>query len=182
MATSLDVDVRGLDTLVRDLRGPMWRDVNRELRGEAKQIAATLAPIVAAAVAQSGAPQAAAVAATVRAHSDRVPVVVVGKTNPRLGGFTRRGPRKDGGPRADVKLRRGSLAHGVVYGPLGGRRHTGVQENYYRIGRDTTGGPLGRALADAGPAFDKACDEYLAAFLTVMGRHGWPADQLRKGI
>lgn len=182
MATRIDVDVRGLNELVADLRGPMWRDVNRELRGEAKTIAGTLVPTVAQAVAASGAPQAGAVAATVRAHSDRVPVVVVGKTNPRLPGFTRRGPRKDGGPRADVKARRGQIAHGVVYGPLGGRRQTGARENYYSIGRDTTGGPLGRALSDAGPAFDAACEEYLAAFLRVMHRHGWPADQLRKGV
>jgi len=159
----------------------MWRDVNRELRGEAKTIASTLVPVIASAVAASPAPQAAAMAGTVRAHSDRVPVVVVGKTNPKLPGFSRRGPRRDGGPRATPKMRRGSLAHGVVYGPLGGRRDTGAQENYYRTGRDTTGGALGRALAKSGPAFEQACDEYLAAWVKVMARHGWPAAQLREG-
>lgn len=182
MTTRMDIDVRGLDTLVRDLRGPLWRDVNKQLRSESKTIATTLVPVVSAAVAQSSAPQAAAMAGTVRVHSDRVPVVAVGKTNPRLPGFTRRGPRRDGGPRQSPKMRRGSLAHGVVYGPLGGRRDTGTHENYYRTGRDTTGGPLGRALAENGPAFHRACEEYLAAFLKVMRRNGWPADQLRKGI
>ena len=105
MVARFDVDVLGLDALVRDLRGPVWRDVNRELRGEARAIAGTLVPVISDAVARSGAPQARAVAATVRPHSDRVPVVVVGKTNPPLPGFTRRGTRRDGSPRAAHRWR-----------------------------------------------------------------------------
>jgi hypothetical protein len=139
----MSVEVTGLRPLVAELRGPLFRDLNRELRHEAKQIAQTLVPVVAAAVAQSAAPQAAAVAATVRAHSDRVPVVVVGKTNPR----------------------------GMRQRP-GGRRDTQPHENYYRIGRDGSGGALGRSLA-SGPAFDLACEQYLRAFEAAALRHGF---------
>lgn len=182
MATTLTVDARGLSALVRDLRGPLWRDTNKELRVHARRIAEGVAPIVADAVARSGAPQAAAVADTVRPHSDRVPVVVIGKVNPELSGFTRRGTRRDGRARAPVKLRRGQVVHGAVYGPLGGRRDTDVAENYYRIARDPSGGPVGRAVAENGAAFDQACEEYLAAFQAVMQFNGWPAAQVRKGV
>lgn len=167
------VTITGLQPLIKELRGPMLRDVNRELRAHAKQIAATLVPVVAASVARSGAPQASAVAATVRVHSDRVPVVVIGKTNPRLSGFNRRGPRRDGAARANPRQRRGAIAHGVVYGPAGGRADTGVNENYYRIGRDNTGGPVGRAVNENGAVFDEACRAYLDAYTAVLRRHGF---------
>jgi hypothetical protein len=106
-------------------------------------------------------------AQTVRPHSDRVPVVVVGKVNPRFNHKWRRS--------TDSARRRGSLAHGVVYGPLGGKRSTGAHENYYRIGRDSSGGPLGRATRD-GSVFDQACEAYLTQFLAIMKHHGFAAD------
>jgi hypothetical protein len=104
---------------------------------------------------------------------------VIGKTNPKLPGFSRRGTRRDGADRAPVKLRRGALAHGVVYGPKGGRRATPEQENYYRTGRDERGGPVGRALADGGPAFDAATESYLRAFADVMRRHGFIGQSIK---
>ena len=168
MATA-SVEVTGLRELVRELRGPAFRDVNRELRAHSRTIATDLAPLISSAVARSNAPQAAAMAATVRVHSDRVPVVVVGKTNPRFAsGFGHKG--ESAGSR---KLRRGSLAHGVVYGPLGGRSSTAAAENYYRIARDPGGGPLGQALRESGPIFKQAADLYCRIYLAVLRAHGW---------
>lgn len=167
------VTVTGLAPLITELRGPLTRDVNRELRGAAREIAAALVPVIADAVRASPAPQAAALAGTVRVHSDRLPIVVVGKTNPKLSGFTRRGSRADGRARVSVKLRRGALAHGVVYGPKGGRRDTPAAENYYRTGRDSGGGPVGASLAQNGAAFDAACRAYLDAYADILRRHGF---------
>lgn len=169
------LEVRGLQSLIRELRGPAFRDVNRALRGEAKQIAMELLPEVVAAVKASDAPQADAVSRTVRVHSDRVPVIVVGKINPWSGVKWRR----PGQGAAESKRRRGSIAHGVVYGPKGGRRPRGQAyrgaENYYRIGRDESGGPLGRAVM--GPMREKAAEAYLEAYRRVLAEHGF----LRRG-
>jgi hypothetical protein len=147
------VEITGLRPLVAQLKGPAFKDVNRELRAVSKLIAQDLVPHVAAAVARSGAPQAHAMAGTVRAHSDRVPVVAVGKVNPKFGNskFTRRGS---------------------VYGPLGGKRSTPTHENYYRIGRDTSGGPLGESTR-SGTVFDTACEAYLKQWLATMTHHGF---------
>jgi hypothetical protein len=169
MANTASVRVEGLQPLVRELKGPLFRDANRELRQYATLIARDLVPEVQKAVSASNAPQARAVAGTVRAHSDRVPVVVVGKTNPWGGKKWRRRDQSA----AEAKARRGSIAHGVVYGPKGGRRDTGAQENYYRIGRDDSGGPLGRALRDGGQIWDQATEVYLKMFAAVMRRHGF---------
>jgi hypothetical protein len=158
------VTVTGLDGLVKQLKGPLFKDVNKELRQVARKIAADLVPPIAHAVAQSGAPQAHAMAATVRVHSDRVPVVAVGKVNPRFSA------RFKGG---NTKLRRGSLAHGVVYGPLGGRRSTAAAENYYRIGRDASGGRLGHTVGEHGSVFEQATEAYLREFMALMQRHGF---------
>lgn len=165
--TGVAVQITGLQPLVAQLNGPMFRDVNRELRAVSRLIALDLIPEVQAAVRRSGAAQAAAMADTVRAHSDRVPVIVIGKVNPR---FSTRFTRK--GPNSASKARRGSLAHGVVYGPAGGARSTPEAENYYRIPRDDTGGPVGGSLRH-GPIFDKACDAYLKQWLATMQHHGF---------
>lgn len=167
------VDVRGLTPLVKTLRGPLYRDVNKELRQYARLIAADMVPYVSAAVARSAAPQAAALAATVRPHSDRVPVVAVGKVNPRLSGF-----RRPGQSAADSKRRRGALAHGVVYGPKGGRQDTPAHENYYRIARDPSGGPLGQAM-NHGAILDAAADAYLKIYGSVMRHHGFIGHSVR---
>lgn len=167
MGTS--VDIQGLTPLIATLKGPLFKDVNRELRTEAKTIAQTLVPVIAAGVAQGDAPQSRALAETVRAHSDRVPVVVIGKVNPKFGsGFRNKNDTAKGN-----KLRRGSLAHGVVYGPKGGHRATPPNENYYRTGRDESGGRLGFILSEAGPAMEAACAAYLQAFSKVMTKHGF---------
>jgi hypothetical protein len=174
MATEA-VRIEGLQPLVRELKGSLFRDVNKELRQYALLIAKDLVPEVQKVVAQSNAPQAAAVARTVRAHSDRVPVVVVGKTNP----FSGRNWKRSGQSAAASKQRRGSLAHGVIYGPNGGRRDTDAQENYYRIGRDESGGALGRALREGGPIWDQATEVYLTMFAAVMRRHGFIGQNLK---
>jgi hypothetical protein len=164
------VKVTGLNRLVRELKGPAFRDVNKELRQHARTIARDLIPAAAEATTRSGAPQAAALSRTWRVHSDRVPVLAMGKVNPRFGtGFTHRGETA-----AQRKRRRGSLAHGVVYGPKGGKRSTAVGENYYRIGRDSTGGALGAAL-DGGPMFRQACGLYLRVYVATLKAHGFDA-------
>jgi len=162
------VEVTGLTGLVRELKGPLFKDLNRELRQFSKLIAADLVPHVEAAVRRSDAPQADAMARTVRVHSDRVPVVVVGKVNPRFKSHKwRTGP--------DSKKRRGALAHGVVYGPKGGRRDTRVDENYYRIPRDPSGGALGRSMA-SGAIWDEATAAYLKYFHAAARGHGFIRD------
>jgi hypothetical protein len=173
VAADVRVEVTGLQPLVKELRGPLFKDVNRELRQYSKLIATDLVPHVAAAVADSNAPQAAAVAKTVRAHSDRIPVVVVGKTNPWGGKKWRRSTTTT----TTSRRRRGSLAHGVVYGPKGGRPDTTPQENYYRIPRDNSGGPLGRALR--GPIMDEASEVYLRVFASVMRHHGFIGQRVK---
>ena len=87
--------VQGLTELLAEMKGPLFRDFNRELRGGAMDIATELAPEVAAAVRRSHAPQAAKVAATVRPYRDRVPVVSIGKTVPKLSGLKKKKRSKD---------------------------------------------------------------------------------------
>lgn len=166
-------DTEGLVPLLKELKGPLFREVNRELRSEAMAISLEMVAPVQDAVRQSPAPQAAKVADAARAHKDRVPVVVLGKVNPKLRGFSRRGTRKDGKPRANIKGRRAQLAHGVVYGPLGGRKATQVHENYYKRTRDPSGGALGRAMGPTGSIGKAAADQYLQAFNFVLTRHGF---------
>lgn len=167
------IRVTGLQPLIRELKGPLFKDANRELRTAAKGIAQDMVPHVAAAVRAADAPQAAALATTVRAHSDRVPVVVVGKVNPWKGAKWRR----RGQTAAESKLRRGALAHGVVYGPKGGKKSTPAQENYYKIPRNSDGGAFRRALD--GRVMDKATEAYLAAYADVMRRHGFVGASVR---
>ena len=166
---SLSVDVIGLQAYVRPLRGKVFRDVNRELRVAAKRIANDIRPVIEEATAASHAPQAAALARTVRVHSDRVPVVVIGKVNPRFSEPFRR----KGESAKSVKLRRGALAHGVVFGPKGGKRATARNENYYKIGRDERGGPVGRSVTGSGAALDAAAEAYLREYYRVLRRYGF---------
>lgn len=156
-----DVEVKGLRELVAELKGPMFRDVNKDLRSFSKLIATDLRPHVEDAVRRSNAPQAAAMAKTVRVHSDRVPVVAVGKVNPPLKKW--RGKRPDA---AKNKRRRGAMAHGVLAGTKGG-------PNFYRIPRDDSYGPLGRALRSTSPMMKSAEDAYLRFYLATLRRKGW---------
>lgn len=160
------VKVDGMVDLLKGLKGPAFKDVNFALRQHARGIADDMAPHVALAVSLSRAPQATAMAATVRSKPDRLPVVVIGKVNPKFrSGFTRRG----GPPSA---RRRGSIAHGVIYGPAGGHRDTPKAENYYRIPRDPSGGALGRALT-SGDVIRRAEVAYLQAYLDVLTAAGF---------
>ena len=179
MATDqLRIEADGLRELTAALKGPAFKDVNSELRRAARGIANdVLVPLVSQAVASSGAPQAAAMAATVRAHSDRVPVVVVGKVNPRFSS----GFRRPGGSAAQSKARRGSMARGVVSGPLGGRRDTRADENYYRIPRDPSWGALGRALSEGGQIVEAGTQRYLDEYLTILRRAGFDVTHLPGG-
>lgn len=177
MPDQIRVEIDGLADLTRALKGPAFKDVNRQLRSSARAIATdTLLPLVRQAVAASAAPQAAAMAATVRVHSDRVPVVVVGKVNPRFQSGFRRGRGGGDGSAGASKRRRGSLARGIVMGPLGGRRDTPTPENYYRIGRDPSGGALGRALADGGVVAKAGTARYLTEYVRILRGAGFDVD------
>jgi hypothetical protein len=103
-------------------------------------------------------------------HSDRVPVVVVGKVNPRS---AKSQFRRAGQSAQQSKMRRGALAHGVVYGPRGGRRSTPVSENYYGIRRDDSGGPVGRSVASNGATMRRAQDAYLREYAAILRRYGF---------
>lgn len=93
---------------------------NARMRAAAFAISSRLVPSVRSAVASSPAPQAGAVAATTKAKRDRMVVVQVGGTNPKLSGWRRS---------AGNKRWRGSVAWGVEKGNYPGTR------NEYRVGR-----------------------------------------------
>lgn len=178
-----NLELQGLGDLVSGLRGREFKDVNRALRNHARVIADHCVPAVKVAVARSQAPQAAAMVPTVDSVRDRIPVISIGKTNPKLKKFTRRGAtRKSGKPRTggfDSKARRGALAHGVVYGPLGGKRNTTARENYYRIGRNANGGNVGKALTESGAVFRQAEIAYLEAYLDILKAAGFDVTEGR---
>lgn len=153
------------------------KDLNRELRSNARLIATnTLLPAVVEAVSQGAAPQSRVMAQTARVVSDRVPVVALGRVNPK---FSTRWTRKgETGP--ERRRRRGSMARGVVVGPLGGHRDTAAQENYYKVPRDPSGGPLGRAMREGGALLEEGRKAYLAAYVHVLKRHGFDS-KMRAG-
>jgi len=158
--------VTGLKAYVVPLRGKVFKDVNRDLRVVSKKIATEIRPDVVAAVRSSRAPQAWPLSATTRVKSDRVPVLSVGAVNPR---FTTPW-RRSGQSAAQSKKRRGALAHGVVYGTKGGKRKGGG--DYYHIGRDESGGPLGKTL-NGGRAMRRARASYKREYLKVLRRYGF---------
>ena len=129
----------------------------------------TLLPAVVEAVSAGQAPQARVMAQTARVVSDRVPVVALGRVNPR---FSTKWTRK-GESAVSRRARRGSMARGVVVGPMGGHKNTPAAENYYRTPRDPSGGPLGRALREGGRLMDEGRAAYLAAYVHVLKRHGF---------
>lgn len=173
------VQVSGLQPLLKELRGPLFRKVNSELRDQARFIADEIVPEVQRAVALSSAPQAPAFVRTVKSKRDRIPVVVIGATNPQLRKFSRRGPRKDGDPRLDSRWRRGAMAHGIIYGPkpTGPRTapdhgHTRRFSNPYRTPRDSSGGVVMRAIRQ-GPAYQAAAGAYVKVYRRTLARHGF---------
>lgn len=166
------VEVRGLVSLVRELKGPAFKQVNYALRQEARGIAESVRPHVALLVAMSQAPQGPAMAKTVRTKPDRVPVIIVGKTNPKF----KSGFRRKGESAASTKHRRGSLAHGVIYGPKGGKISTPADENYYApLQRDDKGGAIMRSVRE-GAVFELAAEQYVAAYLEILTHHGFVRD------
>jgi hypothetical protein len=165
MATG--VKVTGLQAYLKPLKGKAFKDVNRELRSVSKKIATEILPEVTSAVRQSKAPQAGPMAGTARAKSDRVPVISVGAVNPR---FTNSKFRRAGSSAAQSKLRRGAMAHGVVYGGKGGHRKGGG--DFYKIPRDNSGGTLGKSLAH-GRAMKKAQVAYLREYYKVLHHYGF---------
>lgn len=168
--TDARLRVKGLEEVLKPLRGmAAAKDINRDLRQFSKLIAADIVPLVERGVDASQAPQARDMSKTVRVHSDRVPVVVVGKVNPRFeSGFRRRGQSA-----AEAKRRRGSLAAGVVKGGKGGQRSTAANEDYYAPqSRSETWGALGRMLRDNGPIIRRVEDAYLRFYAATLRRHG----------
>jgi len=165
------LEVKGLVDLVRVLKGPAFKDVNQALRPMARGIADELRPHVEMAVRLSRAHQATAMAGTIRTKPDRVPVIVIGKTNPKFNQH-KFGHKGESGQMR--KLRRGSLAHGVIYGPLGGKRHTPTHENYYGIPRQSDGGPVMRTLHE-GAVFRQGEIAYLNAYMEILRHYGLDA-------
>jgi hypothetical protein len=129
---------------------------NYLIRNEALRIAETMVPDVSAAVRASPAPQAAKVSATVRAKRDRIPVVKIGATQPKLSGFRGRKPNK--------ARHKGSVAWGVERGPGGGHR-SGRGANFYKVPRNTGGYGIGPRMGRIGGS---VIVEYRAAIANVL--------------
>jgi len=177
------VKVEGAQDLVWRLKGREFKDVNNALRYEAGTIAKGMVPVIQGLVRQSRAPQAPAFIPAVGVKRDRVPVVMVGRNSPKFSTpFAKRRKRGADGALsgADPLRRRGSMAHGIFYGPLGGHKATAVHENYYQIPRDQSGGPL-RFLKPGNIAYDKAARLYAEAFADVLTRLGWTVIDRRNG-
>lgn len=119
--TRAGAELRGMD------RSRVYT-ANSMLRAAAGQLAEDIARTTVRPLLQRGpAPQSAAMADTLRAKVDRMPVIIIGARNPRLSGW-RRG--------AANRRYRASVAWGVERGPAGPR-------NYYRIPRSTGGHVIG---------------------------------------
>ena len=78
------------------------------------------------------------------------------------------------------------MAHGIIYGPKGGHLQASAHgrgkhkpgappENFYKIGRDDSGGAYGRSVS-TGSVFDAACEEYLKAFMDILTHYGFIKD------
>lgn len=133
---------------------------NYLIRNESLRIAETMVPDVVSAVRSSPAPQAAKVSATVRAKRDRMPVVKIGATQPKLSGFRGRKPNK--------ARHKGSVAWGVERGPAGGHR-SGTPANYYKVPRSVRGYGVGPRMQQIGRG---VIVEYRAAIANVLRETG----------
>jgi hypothetical protein len=117
---------------------------NREMRQGSKKIAQdVLIPALTMSAYSSGVPIAPAMAATMRAKSDRVVTVAVGQVNPKLSGFksgvgaarAKKGKAGlKGGRAATSRNYRTTLAWGSELGPYPGASH-----NHYATGRNERG-------------------------------------------
>ena len=171
------LEVKGLQSLVRGLQGREFRDVNSALRDRAGWIAAEIVPEVQQALKLSNAPQAEAFVRTVKSKRDRIPIVVIGRTNPALPKWSRRGPRMCGQPRQYSKWRRGAMAHGIIYGPKRGGRTApppsgASRPGNYGISRREDGGAVMRSIK-SGAAYRGATRAYLTAYTATLRRAGF---------
>jgi hypothetical protein len=163
----------------------MFADINKALRNEAYLIAQGLVPMVQLIVRESGAAQAQAFVPTVKAKRDRLPLVAIGAVNPKFTnaakrrGNTAKFTRRGSGPEAS-RQRRGSMAHGILFGPKGGHRSTSGTENYYGIPRRE--GYLAHALDEFGVVTRHASALYLESYLRVLRTHGWGSDEVKNGL
>jgi len=160
------IELQGLESTLRDLQH-FQRDIRKltsgELRRDSKAIATAALPVVRRLVAGGRAPQSRKMADTIRAKSDRMPMVVVGAVNPRLSGFKR------GGQAARQK---GSLAWGVEKGPAGGPRGLpGRRRNVYKIPRSSRGYALGPGMPRIADAVVPAYADALEAAMKRAGLH-----------
>lgn len=154
------IDLQGLESVLQDIQyldADIRRLVNKPLRQDAKRIAETARPLVESLVRRGPAPQSRAMAATVRARADRMPVIAVGAVNPRLSGFKRGG---------QARRYKGSIAWGVEKGPAGGpRRHSRGgprrRSNVYRIARSSRGYVIG-------PNMERIADAVVPAYADVL--------------
>jgi hypothetical protein len=160
------VELENLDTVLdllneaqRNMRGMGGYSPNYDIRGQSQQVAAKMLPDIRAALAGSPAPQAAGVAGTARAKRDRIPVVRIGATNPKLSGFKKRRPTN--------KRSKGSVAWGVERGPAGGRRRGGG--NFYGVPRNQGGYAIGPRLPQITAGVIK---DYQAVVADVLRRSG----------
>jgi hypothetical protein len=131
-AAQFNIKLDGLDAALRVLNESMKalrevdpnlaRGMNSQMRFEAKQVAqgfadATLEPLIRA----HGGPQGPAMSKTLRAKSDRIPIVAIGAVNPRgLSGWKGAAKAKKARERrrnVPPGKWKGSLAFGVEYGP-----------------------------------------------------------------
>lgn len=102
---------------------------NRQMKDAARNLAEQLARTTVVPLVRSGpAAQSTAMAATVRPKTDRMPIVRIGATNPRLSGWRRS---------ANSRRWRGSLAWGIERGQFPG------SPDYYRAPRRNSGYVIG---------------------------------------
>ena len=141
-ATWQNVEV--INRILSEIEDGLKTDANREMRKGSMKIAQDVViPALTMSAYSSGVPIAPAMAATMRAKSDRVVTVAVGAVNPKLSGFKRGVGEKrakkgagglKGGRSATSKNYRTTLAWGSELGPYPGAKH-----NHYATGRNERG-------------------------------------------
>jgi len=151
-----------------DLGKPQRTLGNSIVRGLSYTAAQRLVPLVQRGVASSPAPQAAALSRTVRAKRDRMIVIRVGATNPRLSGFRRgqgRGTTRSGGGY------KGALAWGVEKGNYPGTRDEYGIARRGSPGDLTSGHGVGRV---SDQLLEQAGRAYADIIIEVVRRNGFP--------
>lgn len=110
--------------------------MERELRKRSREMSnEVILPAIREAASASGSLFNARIGDTARAVNDRLPIVKVGKVQPKLSGWKYV-------KQAERSTMRGTLAYGSEYGPKGGARkgkHKGLGVNYYGKPRNDRG-------------------------------------------